>query len=188
MSNSTIYFRALVSCMQNAYIFFFTLGIYFVYIPWNLERLQLAETDLGLWLFIFGVVNLISNQITGRIIVPKIGTKSDPKIWTKNGKNTSNISGNNLAGRTGKSSKAGANNCSRFGRQKWHQKWAKQLPKWTIFCSKFVPKMAPVLGTKDGTKNCFQICQNWQTFGKKWCHFCPPKLEPKLALGLGLNI
>ena len=54
MSNSTIYFRALVSCMQNAYIFFFTLGIYFVYIPWNLERLQLAETDLGLWLFIFG--------------------------------------------------------------------------------------------------------------------------------------
>jgi len=82
MSNSTIYFRALVSCMQNAYIFFFTLGIYFVYIPWNLERLQLAETDLGLWLFIFGVVNLISNQITGRIIVPKIGTKNIIMIGT----------------------------------------------------------------------------------------------------------
>ena len=82
MSNSKIYFRALVSCMQNAYIFFFTLGIYFVYIPWNLERLQLAETDLGLWLFIFGVVNLISNQITGRIIVPKIGTKNIIMIGT----------------------------------------------------------------------------------------------------------
>ena len=82
MSNSTTYFRALVSCMQNAYIFFFTLGIYFVYIPWNLERLQLVETDLGLWLFIFGVVNLISNQITGRIIVPKIGTKNIIMIGT----------------------------------------------------------------------------------------------------------
>ena len=82
MGNQKIYFKALASCMQNAYIFFFTLGIYFVYIPWNLERLQLVETDLGLWLFIFGIVNLISNQLTGRIIVPKIGTKNIIMIGT----------------------------------------------------------------------------------------------------------
>ena len=82
MENQKIYFKALASCMQNAYIFFFTLGIYFVYIPWNLERLQLVETDLGLWLFIFGIVNLISNQLTGRIIVPKIGTKNIIMIGT----------------------------------------------------------------------------------------------------------
>ena len=82
MDNQKIYFRALASCMQNAYIFFFTLGIYFVYIPWNLERLELVETDLGLWLFIFGVINLISNQLTGRIIVPKIGTKNIIMIGT----------------------------------------------------------------------------------------------------------
>ena len=82
MENQKIYFKALASCMQNAYIFFFTLGIYFVYIPWNLERLQLVETDLGLWLFIFGIVNLISNQLTGRIIVPKIGTKNIVMIGT----------------------------------------------------------------------------------------------------------
>ena len=82
MENQKIYFKALASCMQNAYIFFFTLGIYFVYIPWNLERLELVETDLGLWLFIFGVVNLISNQLTGRIIVPKIGTKNIIMIGT----------------------------------------------------------------------------------------------------------
>ena len=82
MENQKIYFKALASCMQNAYIFFFTLGIYFVYIPWNLERLELVETDLGLWLFIFGVINLISNQLTGRIIVPKIGTKNIIMIGT----------------------------------------------------------------------------------------------------------
>ena len=82
MVNQKIYFKALASCMQNAYIFFFTLGIYFVYIPWNLERLELVETDLGLWLFIFGIVNLISNQLTGRIIVPKIGTKNIIMIGT----------------------------------------------------------------------------------------------------------
>jgi len=62
--------------MQNMYIFLFTIGIYFVYIPWNLERLNLVETDLGLWLFIFGIFNLLSNQITGRIIAPKIGSKN----------------------------------------------------------------------------------------------------------------
>ena len=82
MENQKIYYKALASCMQNAYIFFFTLGIYFVYIPWNLDRLELVETDLGLWLFIFGIVNLIINQLTGRIIVPKIGTKNIVMIGT----------------------------------------------------------------------------------------------------------
>ena len=62
--------------MQNMYVFLFTIGIYFVYIPWNLDRLNIAETDLGLWLFIFGIFNLLSNQITGRIIAPKIGARN----------------------------------------------------------------------------------------------------------------
>ena len=71
-----IYQNSIISSIQNIYIFLSTLGIYFVYIPWNLERLKLVETDLGLWLFLFGVFNLISNQITGRIIAPKIGSKN----------------------------------------------------------------------------------------------------------------
>ena len=82
MVNQKIYLKSIASSMQNAYIFFFSLGIYFVYIPWNLERLELEETDLGLWLFIFGVINLLSNQITGRIIVPKIGTRNIIMIGT----------------------------------------------------------------------------------------------------------
>lgn len=76
MNKQKIYIKSIASSMQNAYLFFFSLGIYFVYIPWNLERLQLEETDLGLWLFIFGIINLMSNQLTGRIIVPKIGTRN----------------------------------------------------------------------------------------------------------------
>ena len=82
MGVSKIYRNAIIASMQNAYIFFFTLGIYFVYIPWNLDRLKLVETDLGLWLFLFGIFNLISNQITGRIIVPKIGTRNIIMIGT----------------------------------------------------------------------------------------------------------
>ena len=71
-----IYRNSIVSSMQNMYIFLFTIGIYFVYIPWNLERLNLVETDLGFWLFIFGILNLLSNQMTGRIIAPKVGSKN----------------------------------------------------------------------------------------------------------------
>ena len=53
-----------------------------MYIPWNLDRLKLVETDLRLWLFLFGIFNLISNQITGRLIVPKIGTRNIIMIGT----------------------------------------------------------------------------------------------------------
>ena len=77
-----IYRNSIISSIQNIYIFLSTLGIYFVYIPWNLERLKLVETDLGLWLFLFGVFNLISNQIAGRIIAPKIGSKNTIIIGT----------------------------------------------------------------------------------------------------------
>ena len=76
MEISKSYRNSIISSIQNIYIFLSTLGIYFVYIPWNLERLKLVETDLGLWLFLFGVFNLISNQITGRIIAPNIGSKN----------------------------------------------------------------------------------------------------------------
>ncbi len=82
MAKNKTYRNAIIASMQNTYIFFFTLGIYFDYIPWNLDRLKLVETDLGLWLFLFGMFNLISNQITGRLIVPKIGTRNIIMIGT----------------------------------------------------------------------------------------------------------
>ena len=76
------YRNSIISSMQNMYIFLFTLGIYFVYIPWNLKRLELVENDLGLWLFIFGIFNLLSNQLTARIIAPIIGSKNIIVIGT----------------------------------------------------------------------------------------------------------
>ena len=50
-------------------------GCYFGLIPWNMERLQIDESDLGFAILTLGVSFLISNQIAGRILVPKIGTK-----------------------------------------------------------------------------------------------------------------
>ena len=50
-------------------------GCYFGLIPWNMERLQIDESDLGFAILSFGVSFLISNQVAGRILVPKFGTK-----------------------------------------------------------------------------------------------------------------
>ena len=50
-------------------------GCYFGLIPWNMERLKIDESDLGFAILTFGVSFLISNQIAGRILVPKFGTK-----------------------------------------------------------------------------------------------------------------
>ena len=50
-------------------------GCYFGLIPWNIERLNIDESDLGFAILTFGIFFLISNQIAGRKIVPKFGTK-----------------------------------------------------------------------------------------------------------------
>ena len=68
--------RTLYSCFLGAFLMLFQIGVYFVYIPWNIDRLQISESELGLGLLVFGISNLISNQISGRYIVPNIGTKN----------------------------------------------------------------------------------------------------------------
>jgi len=68
--------RTIFSCFLGAFLMLFQIGVYFVYIPWNIERLQISESELGLGLLVFGISNLISNQISGRYIVPNIGTKN----------------------------------------------------------------------------------------------------------------
>jgi len=50
-------------------------GCYFGLIPWNMERLQIDESDLGFAILLFGVSFLISNQIAGRILVHSLGQK-----------------------------------------------------------------------------------------------------------------
>ena len=70
------YDRGVYATFLGAFLVLFQIGIYFVYIPWNAERLQITEAEIGIGLFAFGLLNLIGNQISGRLIVPKIGTKN----------------------------------------------------------------------------------------------------------------
>ena len=73
---SQAYDRGVYATLLGAFLVLFQIGIYFVYIPWNAERLQITEAEIGLGLLAFGLLNLVGNQTSGRLIVPKIGTKN----------------------------------------------------------------------------------------------------------------
>ena len=62
------------ACFGVAFLLMFIIGTYFVHIPWNISRLNISESQLGFGIFIFGIFNFFSNQISGRLVVPKIGT------------------------------------------------------------------------------------------------------------------
>ena len=76
LEQSKAYDNGVYATFLGAFLVLFQIGIYFVYIPWNAERLQITEAQIGMGLFAFGILNLIGNQISGRLIVPKIGTKN----------------------------------------------------------------------------------------------------------------
>jgi len=76
LEQSNAYNNGVYATFLGAFLVLFQIGIYFVYIPWNAERLQITEAEIGMGLFAFGILNLIGNQISGRLIVPKIGTKN----------------------------------------------------------------------------------------------------------------
>ena len=76
LEQSKAYDNGVYATFLGAFLVLFQIGIYFVYIPWNAERLQITEAEIGMGLFAFGILNLIGNQISGRLIAPKIGTKN----------------------------------------------------------------------------------------------------------------
>ena len=76
LSEETKIFRraTLASIVTSTYPMI-VVGCYFGVTPWNLNRLSIDESDFSFAILLFGVFFIISNQITGRILVPKYGTK-----------------------------------------------------------------------------------------------------------------
>ena len=69
------YFRKeIATSFGGAFLIMFMIGIYFVYIPWNINRLNISESQLGLSIFAFGIANLFANQFGARVLVPRIGS------------------------------------------------------------------------------------------------------------------
>ena len=71
-----IYRNAFYSCFLSSFIFLLVIGVNFVYVPFNINRLDLNESDFAFGIFIFGIFNLITNQIVGRFFIPRFGTKN----------------------------------------------------------------------------------------------------------------
>jgi MFS family permease len=80
MTESKSFNKGIYTVFLSAFLVLFQIGIYFVYIPWNAERLQITEAEIGIGLLVFGISNLIGNQTSGRLIVPRIGTKNSIAI------------------------------------------------------------------------------------------------------------
>ncbi len=76
LSEETKIFRraTLASVITSTYPMI-VVGCYFGITPWNMERLSIDESDLSYAILIFGIFFIISNQVAGRILVPKYGTK-----------------------------------------------------------------------------------------------------------------
>ena len=79
MDQNNNFWKARTTCFQGSFFLLFIVGIYFVHIPWNIERLNISESELGIGILIFGISNFVSNQLTGRLIVPLIGTTKN--LW-----------------------------------------------------------------------------------------------------------
>jgi len=74
--------KEILTCFGGSFLIMFMIGIYFVYLPWNMERLNISETQLGISICAFGFANLFANQFGARIIVPRIGTSNTIIIGT----------------------------------------------------------------------------------------------------------
>ena len=73
--DNKIFRRATFSVVLCSSFPMLIVGCYFGLIPWNMDRLKIDESDLGLAILIFGIFFISSNQIAGRVLVPKFGTK-----------------------------------------------------------------------------------------------------------------
>ena len=70
-----IYYSSLAAVILCSFFPMFIVACYFTFLPWNMSRLNIDETDVGFFLLLFGIFFILSNQISARVLVPKFGTK-----------------------------------------------------------------------------------------------------------------
>ena len=75
LEENIIFRRATLASVITSTYPMIVVGCYFGITPWNMDRLSIDESDLSYAILLFGIFFIISNQIAGRILVPKYGTK-----------------------------------------------------------------------------------------------------------------
>ena len=75
LSEKKIFRRATLATVITSTYPMIVAGCYFGITPWNMNRLSMDESDFSFAILLFGIFFIISNQIAGRMLVPKYGTK-----------------------------------------------------------------------------------------------------------------
>ncbi len=75
LEETKIFRRATLASIITSTYPMIVVGCYFGITPWNMNRLSIDESDLSVSILIFGIFFVLSNQIAGRILVPKYGTR-----------------------------------------------------------------------------------------------------------------
>ena len=70
-----VYNKAFISACISIFIPLFVWGNIIAFLPWLVRSLQLPDSTLGFLFMVFALNQIIVSQITGRVIVPKIGSK-----------------------------------------------------------------------------------------------------------------
>ena len=74
MAQEINYNKFFLAAYSQGAIVMFLISTYFVYTPIVLESLKITETEFALGITVFGITNIIINQIATRFLLPKIGT------------------------------------------------------------------------------------------------------------------
>ena len=75
LNEKKIFRRATLATVITSTYPMIVAGCYFGITPWNMNRLSMDESDFSFAILLFGLFFIISNQIAGRMLVPKYGTK-----------------------------------------------------------------------------------------------------------------
>ena len=71
-----LHFNNFISASISIFIPIFIWGNTVSHFPWIIEKLDFTNSTIGFLLMYFSIIQLISSQTAGRIIIPKIGTRN----------------------------------------------------------------------------------------------------------------
>ena len=75
MTDQKIYINAFISACISIFIPLFVWGNIIAFLPWLANELNLLDSSLGFLFMTFALMQIIVSQISGRVIIPKLGSK-----------------------------------------------------------------------------------------------------------------
>ena len=75
MTDQKIYINAFISACISIFIPLFVWGNIIAFLPWLANKFNLLDSSLGFFFMFYAMMQILVSQISGRLIIPKIGSK-----------------------------------------------------------------------------------------------------------------